>query len=146
MLGKKSFGKVDKVGDNPIVRVRPKRRKFKALTGSARARGVGIIFCVRPVADNKNLHVVKKSATRPKRISAVTIDLIKRLANGNAAPFQLDVHERETVYQNRHVVAVGVPGSLRGADFVLIDNLQAIVMDIGAVDERDIFRHAVIAL
>ena len=158
MLGKESFGEVYQVGNYLIVRVRPKRRKFKAgarpaflrltragVFNGIVARAVGIIFCIRSVADNENLNVLEKPATCPKRISAVTIDLIKCLANGDAAPLKLDMNKRKAVYQNSYVVAVIMPRALRGADCILIDDLQAVVMNVVAVNERDVFRQAVVA-
>ena len=71
MLGEKRLCKVDKVGDNAVVRVSPKGGEFKAVGGFClflcRVRlvhgvptgSVGIIFCIGAVGYDKNLHILK---------------------------------------------------------------------------------------
>ena len=78
MLGKKRLCKVDQVGNDAVVRVRPKGSELKAVGGlcfllccgcfvhGIMARGVGIIFCVRAVGDDKDLHILKQSAACKK--------------------------------------------------------------------------------
>ena len=101
---------IHKVGDNGIVRVRPVGGEFKAVGGlrlltvrvvrflhGVPAGGVGIILRVRAVRYNENLHVFIKPAAGKERIPLIALDLIERLADGNAAALQFHVHERQTV-------------------------------------------------
>ena len=55
------------------------------------------------------------------------------------------MHHRQPVDQDRHVVAVRVGGAGAGlvswvgsVDLVLVDDLQAIVVDVGLVDQPDV--------
>ena len=60
--------------------------------------------------------------------------LIEGLTNGDAAPFQFHLHQRQTVHQNRHVVAVGMRASL----LKLLDDLQLVAGDVLFVQQVDI--------
>ena len=135
MLGEKRLCKVDKVGDNAVVRVRPKGGKLKAVGGFAflfgavrltdgiEPRGVGIIFCIRAVGDDKNLNILKQTAAGKEALALIAVDLVERLADRNAAPLQLDMHHRKTVDKHRHVIAVVVSCALGLRYFILIDDL-----------------------
>ena len=54
------------------------------------------------------------------------------------------MYQGQAVDQNGHIVAVIVTGALVFADFVLVDDLQAVVVDVLFVDEGDILGSAVI--
>ena len=136
MPRKKCLCEVDKVGNNAVIRVRPERRKFKAvaclsLFAAARvgflngimARSVGVIFRVRAVGNNEYLNIVIQSAARPERFALITFYLIERLFNGNAAPLKVDMDHWRSVYKHGHVVAVVVPCAAVPVDRVLIDDL-----------------------
>ena len=57
------------------------------------------------------------------------------------------MHERQAVDQHGHVVAVGARGATRPfADLVLVDDLEAVVVDIGLVDQGDVLCRAIVAL
>ena len=60
----------------------------------------------------------------------------------HATALQLNVNERQTVDQNRHVVTVRV----RPLNLVLVDDLQPVVMDVALIDQTDVLERAVIAL
>ena len=98
MTGEKGLGKVDEVGNDAVVRVRPIGGKFKAVAcfallagggagvpDSVKTRAVGIVFRVRAVGDDKNLHILKQPRAGIEGIALVAVDLIERLADGNAA-------------------------------------------------------------
>ena len=106
------------------------------------ARGVGVVFGLSAVADNKNLNIVEQSAARPKRISAVTVYLVERLFDVDSAPFKFDVNHWQTVDEDCNVVAVFVRALVGN---ILIYNLQLIAIRIGGVNEVDVFGGAVVA-
>ena len=157
MLGEKRLCKVDKVGDNAVVRVSPERGEFKAVGGlcillcrgcfvhGIMARGVGIIFCIRAVGDDKNLNILKQTAAGKEAVALIAVYLIERLADRNSAPFQLDMNHRQTVDEHRHVIAVIVLGALALADLILVDDLHKIVVDVLFVDQSNVFARAVVA-
>jgi hypothetical protein len=107
---------------------------------------VGVILGIRAVGNDKDLHILEQAAACPEGIPLVAVDLIERLADGYAAALQLDVHQRQTVDKNGHVVAVVVPGAFFGADRVLIDDLQEVRVDVPLVDQRDVLGGAVVSL
>lgn len=158
MAGEKGLGKVDEVGNDAIVRVRPIGGKFKAVAcfalfagGGARipdsikARAVGIVFRVRAVGDDKNLHILKQPRTGIKGIALIAVDLIERLADGNATALQFNVNKRKAVDEHGHVIAVVVLRAVVFGDYVLIGDLQTVVVNVLFVNQRDIFRTSVIA-
>ena len=72
----------------------------------------------------------------------VAVYLVKRLFYVDAAALQLDMHQRKTVYQYGNVIAVRARSVL---DFVLIDDLERIIMDIALIEQVDILDRPVIA-
>ena len=107
MFGKEGFGKIHQIGNRFIFRIRPITGELKAVAGFlasvARvgnfadvliARGVGIIFAVCAVTDDENLDIFIKSAGSPEAVALITVDLVERLANGDAAPFQFHMNQR----------------------------------------------------
>ena len=103
--------------------------------------GVGIIFGVSSVRDNKNLHILIQTAGCPKAVPLVTFDLIKSFPNGNAPAFQLRMNKGQSVDQYGNIIA-GIP--VAPAFFILIDNLQPVVMNILFIDELNVFGRSVI--
>ena len=148
MLCKERLCEVHKIGYDLIVRISPERRKLKAvacfgllaalscLFYGIEAGCIGIILRVRAVGDHENLHILKKTRTRPEAVTLIAVYLIERFTDRHSTPFQFDMHKRKAVDKHRHIIAV-LP--LSGIDFILIDDLQAVVMDILLVDQRDIF-------
>lgn len=158
MAGEKGLGKVDEVGNDSIVRVRPIGSKFKAVAclaflagGGAgipdgvKTRAVGIVFCVCAVGNDENLYILKQPRAGIEGIALIAVDLIERLADGNAAALQLDVDEGEPVDEHGHVIAVVVLCAVIFGDYVLIGDLQTVVVNVLFVNQRDIFRTSVIA-
>lgn len=149
MLGEKRLCKVYQIGNDFVVPVRPEGGELKAVAGLfgfiaslallfdvAAAGGVRIIFRVGAVGDDENLDIFKQAACCPEAVALVTLDLVERLADGHAAPLELDMYQRQTVDEDGHVVArvVDACGLL-----VLVEHLQAVVVDVLFVQQVDVF-------
>ena len=149
MLGEKRLCKVYQIGNDFVVPIRPEGGELKAVAGLfgfvpslallfdvAAAGGVGIVFRVGAVGDDENLDVFKQAARGPEAVALVALDLVERLADGHAAPLELDMYQRQTVDEDGHVVArVVVARSL----LVLVEHLQAVVVDVLFVQQVDVF-------
>ena len=103
------------------------------------AGGVGVIFRVRAIGDDENLHELIQPAGGPEAIPLIAVDLVERLPNGHTAAFQLNVNQRQTIDQHRHIIAIIMRSALLSGDGILMDDLQAIVMDALFVDELNVF-------
>ena len=106
------------------------------------AGGVAVVLRLRAVADDEQLHVAEQAGVGPEAVALVAVDLVERLADRHAPTLQLHVHQRQTVDQHRDVVAVRA-GSRR---FVLVDDLEPIVVDVLLVDQVDVLDCAVVTL
>ena len=118
VLGENRLCKINKIGNDFVVPIGPEGGERKAVAGLfgfvpvfallfdvAAAGGVGIIFRVGVVGDHKNLDVFKQAARGPKAVALVALDLVERLADGHAAPLELDMYQRQAVDEDGHVVA-----------------------------------------
>ena len=154
MLGEKRLCEVYQIGNDFVVPIRPERGELKAVAGLfgfsaslallfdvAAAGGVGIILRVGAVGDHKNLDVFKKAACCPETVALVALDLVERLADGHAAPLQLDMYQRQAVDEDGHVVARVVIA--RGL-LVLVEHLQTVVVDVLFVQQVDVFGRAAV--
>ena len=157
VLGEEGAGEVDKVGDHLVVGVRPEGGELKAvagllLFGLARGRlpdgvepgGVGVVLGIGAVRDDEDLHILKEAAPRPEGVPLVAVDLVEGLPDGHAPALELDMYQGQAVDQHRHIVAVVVLGPLLLAHLILVDDLEAVVVDVLLVDEGDIFGGAVV--
>ena len=155
MLGEKRLGKVDQIGDDPVVRVSPERSEFKAVGGLALlsagllmhgvpARGVGVILGVAAVRDHEDLDILKQTAPGKEAVALIAVDLVERLADRDAAAFELDMYHRQTVDEDRDVIAVVVLCTFIPADLILVDDLYIIIMDILLVDQQNVLAGAVV--
>lgn len=154
MLGEKCLCEVYQIGNDFVVPIRPEGGELKAVAGLfgfisslallfdvAAAGGVGIVFRVCAVGNHKNLDIFKKAARCPEAVALVALDLVERLADGHAAPLQLDMYQRQTVDEDGHIVArVVVACSL----LVLVEHLQAVVVDVLFVQQVDVFGRAAV--
>ena len=149
MLGEKRLCEIYQIGNDFVVPVRPEGGELKAVAGLfgfisslallfdvAAAGGVGIILRVGAVGDDENLDVFKKAACCPEAVALVALDLVERLADGHAAPLQLDMYQRQAVDKDSHVVARVV---IARALLVLVEHLQAVVVDVLFVQQVDVF-------
>ena len=108
--------------------------------------GIGIIFCIGTVGDHEDLHKLVKAACRPEAVPLIAVDLVEGFTDGNATALQFNMDHRQTVDEDRDVIAVIVSSTLSGGHGILIDDLQNIVVDILFVNEGDILAFAVITL
>ena len=77
-----------------------------------------------------------------QKLSLVAVYLVERLFYIDTATLQLDMHQRKTVHQYGNVITIGARSVL---DFVLVDDLQRIVVDIAFVEQINIFDRSVVA-
>ena len=157
MLCKECPGKVDQIRQHAVVRISPVGGKFKAVAGlflldlavfgvldGIVAGAVGVVLGICAIGDHKNLHILVQAAASPERITLVAVDLVECLPDGHPAPLQFHMNQWKAVDQNRHIVAIIMPRTVRLLHLILVDDLQAVVMDVLLVDQRDIFGTAVI--
>ena len=157
VLAEKGLGKVHKIGDNAVVRIRPERSELKAIAGfgllgflrfgildMVETGGIGIILRICAVGDHEDLHEFIQSAGCPEAVPLIAIDLVKRFPNGNAPALQLDMDEWQTVDQHRHIIAIVMSCPLLCGDGILVDDLQTVIMDALLVNKLNIFAFPVI--
>ena len=152
VLAEKGLGEVYKVRDNAVVRICPERSELKAIAGFEllgflrfgvldviETGGIGIVFRIRAVGDHEDLHEFIQSAGCPEAVPLIAVDLIEGFPNGNTPALQLDMDQRQTVDQHRHIIAVIVGSAFLGRDGILVDDLQIIIMDALLVNKLDVF-------
>ncbi len=95
-----------------------------------------------PIRDDKDLNILKQTGSRPEAIALIPINLVEGFTDRHAAPLQLNMNKRQSIDQNGDIVA----GTVRSSSlFILIDDLQPVIVNISLVDKVDVFRRAVIA-
>ena len=112
--------KVLQVADWLVVCQRPVDRKVKAIL-IPRQR-IGKVPCVGPVGDDKDLQILVERVLAVEALLTIPMHLIKCLTYRHATSLQLYLHHRQTVDQDRHVVAVCLTARL----LKLIDHLHLI--------------------
>ena len=105
---------------------------------------VGVILGIRAVGHHKNLHILKQARSRPKAVPLIAVDLVERLPDGHAPPLQFNMYHGQAVHQNRHIIAVVVGRALLFGNSILVDNLQAVVVDVLFIEQGDVFAAAVV--
>ena len=140
MLSEKGLGEVHKVGDHLVVAVCPIGGKLKAVAGlfaalapafavfldMAVAGGIGIVFGVRTVGDDKNLHILIQPGSRPEAVPLIAFDLIERFPDRHTPPLELHMDKGKTVDKDGHIITGVVCARVF---LVLVDHLQAVVVD-----------------
>ena len=157
MLCKECPGKVDQIRQHAVVRIGPVGGKFKAIAGlflfrlavfgvldGIVAGAVGVVLGICAVGDHENLRILVQTTARPERIPLVAVDLVERLPDGHPAPLQFHMNQRKAVDQNRHIIAVIMPCAICLFYLILVDDLQAVVVDVLFVDQRDVFGTSII--
>jgi hypothetical protein len=104
-------------------------------------RGVGVVLGLCPVRDDEELDVLKQPTTHPEAVPLVAVDLVEGLSNRHPTTFQLDVDDWKAVHQNSHVES----GLTLPFDLVLVDDLEAVVVNVALVHETDVLGRPVIA-
>ena len=157
MLCEKSLCKINQIRNHPVVGICPEAGKLKTVTGLGLTCSpflmfffcipsgtVGIILCVCPIGNDKNLNIFIQSASCPERITLVAVNLIECFTDGNTSAFQLNMYKRQTVYQYCNIIAVVMLRTIFRANHVLIDDLQPVVMDVLFIYECNILGRTVI--
>ena len=157
MLGEECAAETHQIGNRPVVGICPPRGELKAvarlptfgavsaggsLLDMALARGIAVILGVGSVRYDEYLDILKQSAAGPETLPLVAVDLVESLLDVNAAAFQFDVHQRQAVHQYGNIVTIGAHSAI---DFVLVDDLERIVVDIALVEQIDILDCSVVA-
>lgn len=156
MFGEECTAEAHKVSNRPVVGIGPPRGKLETVArllalGFATARslldmalacGIAVILGIGSVRYDEELHKLEQPAAGPETLPLVAVDLIESLLDVYAAPFQLDMNQRQTVHQYGNIVTVGACTVIC---FVLIDDLKRVVVDIGLVEQVDIFDCPVVA-
>ncbi len=151
MLAEEGFRKVHQVRNRPVTGIRPEGGELKAVAGLrplrllrlgiigvVEAGGVGIVLGVCTIGDDKNLHKLIQAAGCPEAIPLVAVNLIERLPNGHAPALQLNVHQGQAIDQHRYIIAVIMGSPFLGGNGILMDDLQAIVVDVLFINEPDV--------
>lgn len=159
MPSKEGLGEVNQIGNNAVIGIRPIGCKLEAVArlfffdllclgilDVIEPGGIGIIFCIGTVGDHEDLHKLVKAACRPEAVPLIAVNLVEGFTDGNATALQFNMDHRQTVDEDRNIIAVIVDSPLAGGHGVLIDDLQNIVVDILFVNEGDILAFTVIAL
>ena len=157
MLQKEGAGKIYQIGNDSVFGVGPEGGELKAVTcpglfaaqvfcfaDGVEPGGVGVVFGVGAIGDNEDLHILKQTAASPEGLPLVAIDLVEGFPDGYAPAFEFHMHQRQAVDQDGHVIAVVMAGALGLADLVLVDNLQAVFVDVLLVDQGDVFGTTVV--
>ena len=157
MLGKKGLREINQIGNDTVVGVRPKACKLKTVAcfslfvlprsrvlDGVEAGAVGVVLGVGAVGDHKKLHILKKAAACPKGITLIPFNLVKSLADGNASAFELHMYHRQAVDKDGHVIAVVIPGTVVFANGILVNDLQAVVVNVLFIKKKDVFGGTVV--
>lgn len=140
---------VQKVCDDLIVAVSPERRELKGvgcllgLVSSAQflffevvgTGGVGVVFGICSIGDDKYLHILIQSASCPETVPLVSVYLVESLLELDTSSFEFNMHKWETIDKYGHIISgVIVPAVFH----ILIYDLDKVIMDIVLVDEFEV--------
>ena len=99
------------------------------------AGGLRVIFGIGAVGYDENLHIFIKSAACPKTISLITVNLVECLFELNSSSLQFYMNKRQTIDENGNIIASIVISLFL---FVLVNDLEVIVMNVLLVNQVDI--------
>ena len=103
---------------------------------------IGVILGVRSIGDDEDLYVLIQSTAGPEALPLVPVDLIERFPDGDASPVELYMDQGKAVDKDGYIVAIGsCPLSM----FVLIEDLDRVVVDVVLVDEANVEGGAIIS-
>jgi len=83
------------------VSIRPIKGLFKRLLWI-----VGVVFGVYPVANDKNLYVLKQPIGSPERMPLITIDLVKGFFEFQPPFFEFYLYQWQPIDKKRNIIAV----------------------------------------
>ena len=158
MPGEEGSGETRQVGDDMVAPVGPPAGEFEtvgallrtACCGTAlhfmdvlEARGVAVVLGVRAVRDDEDLGVLIESRSGPEAVALATVDLVERLLDRHAPPLQLDLHQRQAIDQNRHIIPGRVAATLL---LELVKHLEAVAVNMHLVDETNVLCRTIITV
>ena len=105
------------------------------------ACGIRIVFRFCTIRDDEYLNEVEHRPACPERVTQITVDLVEGFLDRHPSAFQFDVYHRQAIHQDSDIIAV-----LMGTFFflILVDDLQAVVIDVRLINQFDILRLPVI--
>ena len=98
--------------------------------------GVAVVFGLRTVGDNEDLHILIERASCPEGFPAIAVDLVEGFLEAHTSALQLDMYQWQAVHKDGHVVAVRAFAIVH---LVLVDYLGGVVVNVLCVDEVDVF-------
>ena len=142
---KECLRKINQVGNPMVFCICPPGCKLKALMSmyGVIADSIGIIFRVRTVGNHKDLNILIQTATSPKRLTLIPVNLQICSFQRNAPALQLYMNNRQAVAQNCHIITIGMQAAI---DLILIDDLKPIVMQILLINQPNIHRLAAVQI
>ena len=158
MPSEKSPGETRQVGDDMVAPVGPPAGELETVGALLRtagcgtafhfmdvleARGVAVVLGVRAVRDDEDLGVLIESRSSPEAVALVTVDLVERLLDRHAPSLQLDLHQRQAIDQNRHIIPGRVAATLL---LELVKHLEAVAVNMHLVDETNVLRRAIVTV
>jgi hypothetical protein len=106
------------------------------------ADSVAVVLGVRTVTDYENLYILKEATPSPEAVVLITIDLVERLADINTSALELDMNKWQAIHENGDVI----PILASTFNFILVENLNTVVVDVLLIDEVDVLAFTVISL
>ena len=110
-MAKKVLVKSIRSGDGAVAGICPEAGELKAvgclfaaaavaaivLLDVTEAGGIGVVFGVSAVGDDKNLHIFIQPRPGPEAVPLVAVDLVEGFFQGYAPAFQLHMNQGQTV-------------------------------------------------
>lgn len=104
---------------------------------------IGVVLRVRAIGDDEDLHVFIKSGGGPETVTLIALDLIKSFTDSDATSLELDVDEGQAIDEYGDIVASVM---LAAVFLILVQDLQAVVMDVTLVDELNVLGRTIVPL
>ena len=159
MAGEEGTGKVHQIRNHTVLGIGPEGGKLEAVAGLLLLRlaglrvfdrigagAVGIILRIRAVGDDKQLDILKETGPRPEGIPLVAVDLVEGLPDGYSPALELHMDQRQSVHQDRDIIAIVMPGTLALGHDILVDDLEGVIVHILLVDQGDVLRQGIVPL
>ena len=139
--------KIHEVGNNLVVGICPEGSELKttacllnlllavSFLDGTDTGGVRVVLGAGAVRDNEQLHILIKTATSPKTVPLVSINLVKRLSEWFTTALQLNVNQRETVYKDGNIVTVV---KVTAVLYILVNDLYRVVVDVLLINQSDV--------
>lgn len=97
--------------------------------------GVGVVFGVGSIGDDKYLHILIQPASCPETVPLVPVYLVESFFELDTSSFELNMHEGEAIDKNGHIISgIMVPSFFH----ILVYDLKGVVVDIVLVYEFDV--------